>query len=88
MESRTTGTYNAGSGASVGVQELASIISALSGSAKPIISSGKQRPNEIPDVVADISRARQTFGWVPQVDLSDGLRETIDDTQVTLAGAR
>jgi nucleoside-diphosphate-sugar epimerase len=77
MEARTSGTYNAGYGESISVQQLVSLIQQLSGSSKPILCSGQPRHNEIPDVVAGIEFARETFGWAPQVTLAAGLGRLI-----------
>jgi nucleoside-diphosphate-sugar epimerase len=35
------------------------------------------RPDEVIDVIADISRARHEFGWAPQVTLLDGLLDAL-----------
>jgi nucleoside-diphosphate-sugar epimerase len=88
MTARGSGTYNAGSGKSVSVNELASTIRDLAGVDKPIVAKGAPRQNEIPDVIADISRARDTFGWTPQIELPDGLDGIIQQLQPTIADAR
>jgi nucleoside-diphosphate-sugar epimerase len=38
---------------------------------------GPMRQDEVIDVIADISRAKAEFGWVPRVALRDGLRDTL-----------
>ena len=88
MAARATGTYNAGSGESISVSELASTICDLAGVIKPIAATGAPRQNEIPDVVADISYARATFGWTPQIELVEGLRGIIQDLRTHMAGAQ
>jgi nucleoside-diphosphate-sugar epimerase len=69
--------YNAGAGSSISVQDLAEAICRAAGVVKPCISRGEERPNEVFDVVADITRAAQVFGWSPQTSLSQGLSATI-----------
>ena len=71
------GVYNAGSGESIAVADLADLVRELALTSKPIRTSGEDRRNEIPDTVADIRRASADLGWEPQVTLRDGLRHTI-----------
>lgn len=76
-----TGTYNAGSGYSTSVQELAETIAQLAGTNKSIVSRNETRPNEVPDTVADIRRARNDLGWQPKVSLREGLERTMAAVQ-------
>lgn len=76
--------YNAGSGTSVSVAELIGIINGLVETPKPVCSEEHQRPQEIPDVVADISRAKTELNWRPETDLRRGLRQTIASTRLQL----
>jgi nucleoside-diphosphate-sugar epimerase len=71
------GVYNAGTGVSTSVQEVAECIVALAGTNKPVVSKQDERPNEVLDTVADITRARTRLGWRPTVDLREGLARTI-----------
>jgi nucleoside-diphosphate-sugar epimerase len=73
-----SGIYNAGSGQSVSVQEVVNEIQGITGTRKPVRSLGQPRQNEIPDVIADISRAQRAFGWSPQITLRQGLQMTVD----------
>jgi nucleoside-diphosphate-sugar epimerase len=72
------GVYNAGSGISTSVRELAELVIHLSGAQKPLLSRGCQRLDEVMDTVADISHAQRELGWSPKVTLEDGLLRTID----------
>ena len=78
VSAEATGIYNAGSGQSVGVQQVVSQIQEIAGTSKPVRSLAPRRRNEIPEVIADISRARRTFGWSPEIPLRHGLRLTVD----------
>jgi len=69
--------YNAGSGTSVSVTELIEIINRVVEAAKPVCSEECQRPDEILDVVADVSRASTELNWRPQTDLTKGLRQMV-----------
>jgi nucleoside-diphosphate-sugar epimerase len=85
MRTGTVGTYNAGSGTSTSVEGLASLIRDYAGTNKPIIGRNETRRNEIPDVVADISRARSSLGWSPRTPLPEGIRELVRQTKAHLA---
>lgn len=69
--------FNIGSGRSYSVKEIVDIIQSAAGTSLPVISSEVQRPQEIPDVVADISRAVQVLGWRPQLGLRDGMAQLL-----------
>jgi nucleoside-diphosphate-sugar epimerase len=72
------GIYNAGSGTSVSVLDLARMVADAAGTTKPVVSRGEQRPDEVLDTVACIARARREFGWSPRVPLAEGLRRIIE----------
>lgn len=65
-------TINIGSGVSHSVAELIETIVAAAGKVLPVRSEGVRRQNEIMDVRADISRARQLLDWVPEWTLAQG----------------
>lgn len=77
--SDVTGCFNAGSGTGASVK---SIVHAIS----QIVSKDRQdpaeivykpgRPYDVPRIVLDITRARQSFGWSPEIALDQGLAET------------
>jgi nucleoside-diphosphate-sugar epimerase len=77
------GTYNAGSGASASVAEVADLARRAAGVDKPLRATGARRPNEILDVVADIARAARELGWRPRVTLSEGLAELVANGDAT-----
>ncbi len=77
VSAAATGTYNAGSGGSVSVAELAREAGRAAAVDKPLRGSGIGRPNEILDVIADIAHARAELGWRPRVSLIDGLRSMV-----------
>ena len=74
---RPGATYNIGAGESHSVAELAKLICLAANVEKPLVSRGRPRSNEIPDVVADISAIRNAIGWSPSISLQDGLREVV-----------
>lgn len=74
-ESDASDTYNIGSGKSTNVNELAELISSLTGNNTPPVHD-PPRPGDILHSLADISRARN-FGYNPMYNLKQGLKETI-----------
>lgn len=72
------GTYNAGSGYSLSVEEVLKAVITAAGTGKRVVSSGVERPQEIMDVVADISRARRELHWEPRVGFEEGIERLID----------
>jgi UDP-glucose 4-epimerase len=76
-DERTIGNvYNVGSGTSTSVREIFDTIARITGSTlEPIFKpdlSGEAQENR-----ADVSAAR-ALGWEPTIDLSEGLRRSID----------
>jgi nucleoside-diphosphate-sugar epimerase len=74
---RKGGIFNAGSGSSWGVDEVIDAVNELLPVPKPVRAGGPMRPDEVIDVIADISRARKEFSWEPGVTLPNGLRDTL-----------
>jgi nucleoside-diphosphate-sugar epimerase len=74
---REGGIFNAGSGSSWGVGDVIAAVNRLLPVLKPAYANGPMRPDEVIDVIADISRARDEFGWAPRVKIGDGLRQTL-----------
>lgn len=70
--------YNIGSGKSYSVKEVISLIQNLNNNRLQVFSLNKKRPNELNDVVADISRAKKCLNWNPKYTLLDGLKEILN----------
>ena len=64
---------NIGSGQSYSVREIIEQIQQAAGTNLPVISLGQERPQEIPDVRADITLARRMLGWEPRWSFSRGI---------------
>jgi nucleoside-diphosphate-sugar epimerase len=71
------GVFNAGSGSSVSVGEIAALINQAAGISKPLVSNGERRPGEIMDVVADTSRAAAELDWRPRTSLAVGIAAVV-----------
>ena len=75
------GVYNLGSGYSKSVEEIVALVRHYTGSEKPAIAKGNDRPNEIFDLYADISRAKAELGWEPVTPFEQGIRNCIRSLQ-------
>ena len=75
-ESKATGIFNIAGGKRISINDLAkSIIKICDKHFDPIHDD--PRPGDIKHSLADISRATDTFGYIPKVDIKDGLEKTI-----------
>jgi nucleoside-diphosphate-sugar epimerase len=70
--------YNIGFGKSWSVLEIVQKLERLVGKDLPIIDKGLDRPNEIMDTVADISKVKKELGWKPKTDINEGLKKTYE----------
>ena len=68
---------NIGSGVSLSVGEIIDQIQQVAGTRLPVFASHQQRPQEIPDVRADISHARQLLGWEPRFSFQRGVQQLL-----------
>lgn len=69
--------YNIGSGASSSVREIIDIVQSAAHTSKKIVCDDLRRPNEINDVIADISRAQENLGWQPRHSFPAGIRKIV-----------
>ena len=67
--------YNIGYGKSYSVQEIIDIAQEVFKTNKPIFSKNVIRPNELSDVIADISKISNTTHWRPKFSIEDGLKK-------------
>jgi nucleoside-diphosphate-sugar epimerase len=77
----TEGNYNIlniGSGESYSVKEIIDLIQKIANTNKPVISNDNIRKNEIPDVIADISFAKEKLNWNPKFSFEDGLKKLVE----------
>jgi len=75
-ESDAVGVYNIACQRRIDLLDLAGTIMDLVGTrVEPIHEPS--RPGDVRDSLADITRARDAFGYAPGYTLADGLRETI-----------
>ena len=70
---------NLGCGEEIAVADLATKILALMGDPIEVkIGALPERPNEIPRMCSDSTKARELLGWEPAHTLDDGLQRTIE----------
>lgn len=69
--------FNIGSGISYSVKEVVEIILQVAGASLPISSTNEERPQEIPEVRADFSRALTAMGWRPKTSFKEGISKIL-----------
>lgn len=69
------GTYNVGSGVSVSLRELISVVERTT-DRQLEVEFRPARPSDIGCIVLDVRCAAGKLGWVPKVTLDDGVRRT------------
>ena len=53
------------------------MVQRIAGTQKPVVCKNEVRRNEMNDVIADISKAKEVLGWKPAYTLEQGLTEII-----------
>ena len=76
LEAGDGGTYNIGSGIATSVNELHAIMARAAGSSLPPLH-GPQRPGDVRTSWLDIGRAAAELGWRPELDLAEGMHDTL-----------
>jgi UDP-glucose 4-epimerase len=74
MATGVSGAFNIASGTRITINELTRLISDASG-LSPTVEYKAPRPGDVRHSVADISAARNAFGYQPSVQLNSGLQE-------------
>lgn len=72
------GIYNAGSGTSASVAEVADLAIRLAGTNKRLVSRDRRRQDEVMDMTADTTRSQSELNWRTMITLEEGLRLTLD----------
>jgi UDP-glucose 4-epimerase len=76
--SDATGSYNIGTGVETSVIDLIDALRRLGGGRDFEPEHAPERTGEVQRNYLDITRARETLGWQPEVDLETGLRLTLE----------
>jgi len=75
-ESKISGVFNMAGGKRITLNDLAQTIMMLCTNKVDIVYEGV-RPGDIKHSLADISKAKKGFGYIPEYDINEGLKETI-----------
>jgi len=71
--------YNVGFGKSYSLEKVVEIIKEILKIDINVEYNTSIRPNDISDMVADISSLQKLYAWKPEIDIETGLRLTLDD---------
>ncbi|MDO8871971.1 MAG: SDR family oxidoreductase [Methanoregula sp.] len=77
MESKAQGVFNVAYCKRIDLNELASLIMEITGIVVPLVYE-PVRTGDVRDSLADISRAKDAFGYSPEYTVKTGLMETIE----------
>lgn len=66
---------NIGSGTSYSVAEIVDAVQKVAGTGLEVLSEDRVRKQEIPETIADISRAYRLLGWKPQRSFQQGIAQ-------------
>ena len=79
LRSRAEGVFNLGTGTGVPMAEVGRKLSGLAGRPDLLgVGDLPYRDHEVWDYAVDASALREATGWVPEVALHDGLKETLE----------
>jgi len=70
--------FNVGSGVATTIRSLAEKLAAILATDIPPVVSGKFRKGDVRHCCADVSKAKDSLGFVPSVRLDDGLQELVE----------
>src|SRR5262245_22624 len=87
LETDATGPVTIGTGIATDVNVLAETLRDVAGS-RSEIQHGPAKGGEQRRSVIDTRRAREVFGWQPDVPLRDGLARTVEFFRARQGGAR
>jgi UDP-glucose 4-epimerase len=76
MESDARGVFNIACGRRISLDALAAVLSEITGIHRPPVYE-PPRPGDIRDSLADITRAKEAFGYKPQYAVEGELAETV-----------
>ena len=86
LDSEVTGAVNIGSGEGRPLREVIEAIGTAAGRPELLdIGALPPRPGDPPELVADVTRLRDEAGFVPAIDLRDGIERTVAWWRAALA---
>lgn len=69
--------FNIGSGISYSVDQIVQMILNCNLKKIKVTYKNEARSNEVDNVIADISKAKNLLGWEPKISLEEGIRKTV-----------
>lgn len=69
--------FNIGSGTSLSVRNIIDTIQSIAGTRLPVVEAQQARPNEIPDVRANIAQAADALKWQPKYSFAQGIERML-----------
>ena len=76
-DSNLLNIFNIGSGESFSVKEIVDEVLQNFTEDIQVIFTGEERTSEVPDTIANITKAQELLGWKPVFSLSDGIRNCV-----------
>ena len=76
VKGKTCGVFNIASGKRISINELAQLVMKITGTNIDVVYADS-RPGDIMHSLADISKAKEKFGYESKFDLKEGLEETL-----------
>ena len=76
VKGKTCGFFNIASGKRISINELVQLVMKITGKNIDVVYDDS-RPGDIMHSLADISKAKEKFGYEPRFDLTKGLEETL-----------
>lgn len=70
--------FNIGSGVSYSVAQIVQMVFNCISNKIKMTYKNEARPNEVDNVIADISKAKKLLGWEPKTPLKEGIRKTVN----------
>lgn len=81
LKVRAPGVFNAGSGVSSSVLDVAETILKVTKTKKEIVALGIARKDDHPEIRAEITKTSSIFSWSPKFDLESGLKHIYESSQ-------
>ena len=76
-DSNSLDIFNIGSGKSFSVKEIVAEVLQHFTEDIQVVFTGEERVNEVPDTIANITKAQELLGWIPEFSLSEGIRNCV-----------
>lgn len=83
------GIFNIASGEAVSIEDILARLLRLSPARITVEKDpARSRPSDVPVIVGDAAKFRESFGWAPRLTLDETLRRVLDDCRARVAPLR